>query len=209
MEVKERIIEQAVEMYFHSGIKAVTMNDISRNAGISKRTIYEVFHDKDDLLRHCLRFIDDSYDKQCDQLVRDSDNTIQIVFGLMKIGANAIRQINPLFLDDLKRFHNKVWKDVYKINTEKQKTQIMTILKKGINQGFFRKEIDIEILTLALMQQLNMISDKRVFPEHIFSPVDVFENVVIVFFRGISTAKGIEVIDKMLGNRNELFGQMQ
>jgi len=207
MTVKERIIELATEMFFRSGIKAITMDIIAREAGVSKRTIYENFHDKDDLLRHCLRFIDDSYDRQCEQLVRDSGNVIQIVFGLMKIGVNAIRQINPHFLEDLKRFHNKVWRDVYRVNMEKQKAQIMTILKKGINQGFFRKEIDIEILTVALIQQLNVISDRSVFPEHVFSQVDVFENVVIVFFRGISNPKGLDIIDKMLGEDDEFVGK--
>ena len=207
MTVKERIIELAAEMFFRSGIKAITMDDISREAGVSKRTIYENFRDKDDLLRNCLRYIDDQFNKQHDQLMQDSANVIQMIFGLMKIGVNAIRQINPMFHDDLKRYHNRVWKDVYRLTLEKQETQTLTILKKGLNQGYFRKEIDIEILTVTLMHLLRFLSDKSIFPDHRFSQVDVFENVLFMFFRGIATPKGLEVIDRMLEDEADFFGR--
>lgn len=185
-------------MFLRSGIRAITMDDISREAGVSKRTIYENFQDKDDLLRKCLNFLDEAYNKESELITQQSENTIQMVFGYLKLGIKMLNQVNPLFIEDIKRYHIKVWKEVYKINTEKQRVQVLTILKKGINQGLFRKEIDVEIVTILLVNQLRMMHDTTVFPREQFPQRLVFENVMIAFFRGIATQKGLEMIDKIL-----------
>jgi TetR/AcrR family transcriptional regulator, cholesterol catabolism regulator len=201
MTAKEKIIETAIALFLRSGIRAITMDDISREAGVSKRTIYENFKDKDDLLRNCLIVMDVEYTKEHEAVVQQSDNIIQIVFGLMKLGIKAFNQINPLFFDDLRRYHTKVWKEVYTISTEKQQTQTLTILRKGINQGVFRKEIDLEIVTILLREQLRIMPDKTIFPHDKFSQSVIFENVIINFFRGIATKKGLDLIDKLLSEK--------
>ncbi len=205
MTVKEKIIEQATALFLRSGIRAVTMDDISREAGVSKRTIYENFQDKDDLLRKCLDFLDEGFRIQHEQIVQESENTIQMVFGFLKLGIKAVNEINPLFLEDLKRYHLKVWKDVYKINVEKQRVQVLTILKKGINQNLFRKGVDVEIVTILLIEQLRLMNERSVFPREKYSQRVVFENVIINFFRGIATMKGLGLIDKMLSDESEFF----
>ncbi len=192
-------------MFLRSGIRAITMDDISREAGVSKRTIYENFQDKDDLLRKCLNFLDEGYNKESELIAQQAENTIQMVFGYLKLGIKMLNQVNPLFIEDLKRYHIKVWKDVYKINSEKQRVQVLTILKKGINQGLFRKEIDVEIVTILLVNQLRMMHDATVFPREQFPQRAVFENVMISFFRGIATQKGLELIDKILAEEAVFF----
>lgn len=182
-------------MFLKSGIKANTMDEISKEVGVSKRTIYEIFKDKDELLRECLSYIEKKYNEEYELIKLESDNTITEIFGLMKLGIYAIKTFNPLFFSDMKRYHYKIFKEVLKVNQEKQIAQIHTILKKGINQGVFRNKIDLEVVSILLNLQLRIISDENVFPENKFSKVVVFENVVINFFRGIATKKGIELID--------------
>jgi TetR/AcrR family transcriptional regulator, cholesterol catabolism regulator len=198
MTIKEKIIERAIALFLRSGIRAITMDDISREAGVSKRTIYENFKDKDDLLRNCMVVMDAEFSKEHEAVVQRSENIIQMVFGMMKLGVKAFNMINPLFFDDLKRYHIRIWKEVYKISAEKQRTQTLTILRKGINQGIFRKEIDLEIVTILLMEQLRIMPDKTIFPHDKFSQSIIFENVIINFFRGIATKKGLDLIDKLL-----------
>ena len=188
-------------MFLRLGIKAVTMDDISREAGVSKRTVYENFRDKNDLLRHCLGFMDAHYIREHEAILQQATNPIQMVFDLIKLVGSLMQQVNPLFFEDLRRYHKKVWKEVHEINTEKQKVQTLTILKKGINQGLFRKDIDLDIVTILLMHQLNLVHDLTVFPINKYSQQEVFENVIINFFRGIATQKGVEIIDKILNDK--------
>lgn len=205
MTVKERVTEQATDMFIKSGIKAITMDDISKEAGVSKRTIYEIFKDKDELLRECLDYIEKKYNEEYDLIKLESDNTITEVFGLMKLGIFAIKTFNPLFFSDMKRYHYRIYKEVLQVNQEKQIAQTHTILKKGINQGVFRKNIDLEVVSILLNHQLQIISDDNVFPENKFSRVVVFENVVINFFRGIATQKGIDLIDLYFEEESDFF----
>lgn len=196
MTQKERITEQATEMFLNGGIKAITMDDISRELGMSKRTIYEVFKDKDELLRECLSYIDKKYEQEHELIALESDNTISEVFSMMKLGIYAIKTISPLFFSDLKKYHFKIYKEVLQVNQFKQINKTHTLLKKGINQGVFKSNIDLEIVSILLNEQLKLISDDNVFPERKFSRVVVFENVLINFFRGIATQKGIDLIDQ-------------
>ncbi len=196
MTIKERITDQASDMFLRSGIKAITMDDISRELGISKRTIYEIFKDKDELLRECLAYVDKKYEREHELIALESENTISEVFSMMKLGIYAIKTISPLFFSDLKKYHFKIYKEVLQVNQKKQINNTHTLLKKGINQGVFRKDIDLEIVSILLNEQLTLISNDDVFPERKFSRVVVFENVLINFFRGIATQKGIDLIDQ-------------
>ncbi len=205
MDVKERIIEESTDMFFRSGIKAITMDDIARELGISKRTIYELFRDKDELLRECMAFADRKYDDEYELIVMESDHAISEVFGLMKMGIYAIKTVNPLMISDMRKYHHEIYNEVLKVGQEKRIAQIQVNLRKGIQQKLFRNNIDVEVVSILLNAQLQIVSDDNVFPEKMFSRVVVFENVMINFFRGIATQKGIELIDSYFEKESDFF----
>lgn len=198
MNITERIVNHAVELFIRSGIKSITMDDISAEAGVSKRTIYENFRDKDELLRACLLFMDNHHARETERVFAESTNTIDMVFRFLKHGIEAINSINPLFMTDMKKYHYRIWKETYVINSDKYLAQTYTILKKGINEGLFRKNIDIEIVAKLLNEQLTLMTDERIFPSLKYSRTVVFENIIINFFRGIATGKGLQIIDKFM-----------
>ncbi len=205
MDVKERIIEESTDMFFRSGIKAITMDDIARELGISKRTIYELVRDKDALLRECMAFADRKYDDEYELIVMESDHAISEVFGLMKMGIYAIKTVNPLMISDMRKYHHEIYNEVLKVGQEKRIAQIQVNLRKGIQQKLFRNNIDVEVVSILLNAQLQIVSDDNVFPEKMFSRVVVFENVMINFFRGIATQKGIELIDSYFEKESDFF----
>ncbi len=198
MNITERIVNHALELFVRSGIRAITMDDISAQAGVSKRTIYENFRDKDELLRACLLFMDSHHARETERIFAESKNTIDMVFLFLQHGIGAINSINPLFMADMKKYHYRIWKETYVINSDKYLDQTYTILKKGINEGLFRKSIDIEIVARLLNEQLTLMTDERIFPSLKYSKSVVFENIIINFFRGIATGKGLEIIDKFM-----------
>jgi len=205
MDIKERIIEEATDMFFRSGIKAITMDDIARELGISKRTIYELFRDKDELLHECMAYADRKYEEERELVIMESENAISEVFGLMRMGIYALKTVNPLMVSDMKKYHHEIFKEVLEVGREKQIAQIRENLRKGIRQELFRENIDVEVVSILLNAQLQIVSDDTVFPEKQFSRVVVFENVVINFFRGISTQKGIELIDRYFEKGSNFF----
>ena len=205
MTVKEKIVEHAVRMFANSGIKAITMDDISREAGVSKRTIYENFRDKNELLCNCLDFMAARYNEEYERIESEADNMITMVFNFMKQGFRMSKTINPLFISDLRRYHYDIWKHILVESRQKQESQALNILMKGISQGLFREKTDIRIIGKLLIAQMRLIADDSVFPEEEFSKTDVFEKIYISLFRGISTQKGLEYIDNYLNDKSEHF----
>jgi TetR/AcrR family transcriptional regulator, cholesterol catabolism regulator len=109
---------------------------------------------------HVCQFMDNHHARETERIFAESTNTIDMVFRFLKHGIEAINSINPLFMTDMKKYHYRIWKETYIINSDKYLAQTYTILKKGINEGLFRKNIDIEIVAKLLNEQLTLMTDE-------------------------------------------------
>lgn len=198
MELHERIIEEATQQFFRYGIRNVTMDDIAASLGISKRTVYEKFKDKTELVQSCLKEIARNHEERNQQIISGSGNVIETIFAFMQEGIKTMNCINPVFFLDLKKFYPKVWSSVHEENVRTAQNLTHKLLRKGLNEGVFRKDINIPIVSKLFHEQMNLISDESVFPKEEYNHVEVFKNLIINFMRGISTTKGIEIIDKIL-----------
>ncbi|MGQ7868274.1 TetR/AcrR family transcriptional regulator [Sunxiuqinia sp. sy24] len=198
MEVRDRIIEEATRLFFKYGIRSVTMDDIAAGIGISKRTVYENFKDKTELVYTCMRDLMQKQDKINQEVMTNSANVIEALLTSMKYGIKAINMISPLFFHDLKKYYPAIWKPLHEENQKKNYNQIYTQLRKGINEGLFRKEIHVDIVSKLFYEQINLISDEAVFPHDEYVFADLFKSLMINFIRGISTRKGIDLVDEML-----------
>ncbi len=198
MEVRARIIEEATRLFFQYGIRSITMDEIAVSLGISKRTVYETFKDKTELIHTCLRDLIRRRDERRQEVISSSANVIDAIFTSMQDGIKAINTINPLFFHDLKRYYPVIWKTLYEENKEKHYNLTYTQLRKGVNEGLFRKDIHIGIVSKLFHEQMNLISDESIFPREQYELTDLFKNLMINFVRGISTQKGIDLVDKML-----------
>jgi len=197
MEIREKIIEEAKAQFIKNGVRSVTMDDIAQNLSISKRTIYENFRDKNELLKSCLESMWNEQARRNEEIIKGAPNVIEAIFQLMQIAINAIRTYNPLFALDLKKYHPAVWKETSLRNEEMGFNQMYRLVRKGINENLFRKNINVEIVTKILQEQLKALSDEKAFPKDKYKLDVVFENMIINFIRGIATAKGLEIIDSL------------
>lgn len=143
--------------------------------------------------------MDDIHTGENDKIFSEAENTVDLVFMFLKHGIKAINTVNPLFFSDLKKYHYKIWKETYTSNYEKHLSRTFLIIKKGINEGLFRKNIDVEVVAILLNTQLQILSDEKIFPSDRFSKTTVFENIMINFVRGIATRKGLDLIENFTG----------
>lgn len=198
MEIRDRIIEEAIRMFLKFGIRHVTMDDIANNLAISKRTLYEVFKDKNELISTCIQFMSARQETRQQELQTTSSNVIELMLNSMQECIKYMNMINPVFFNDLKKYYPMVWEDKHREYTVKGLNQIHTQLRKGVNEGLFRKDIDIKIVAKLFYEQKNMIGDDQIFPKDEYNFIDLFKNLVINFVRGISTRKGIDLIGQIL-----------
>jgi AcrR family transcriptional regulator len=198
MDIQQRIVEEATRQFFQYGIRNVTMDGIAAALGMSKRTVYETFKDKTTLVYACLEVLSEKRKKRNKEICTPSQNVIETIFSFMKEGIKAINAINPVFFRDMEKFYPNYWSSLREKSEKEALGLSKGLLRKGIKEELFRSDISIPIVAKLFQEQMNLLADEKVFPRDEFSYADVFQNLTINFMRGISTKKGIELIESML-----------
>ena len=196
MEIKERIITGSRRMFIKHGIRSITMDMIAEQLGVSKRTIYEQFTDKDELLQHCINSAMNDQRRINTEIIENTENIIEATFKFIKNSIDTLNAINPLFFFDIEKYYPNLWEQKIKENDNRNLNRSIELVNKGIQENVFRSEVNVEIVAKLILEQFKMLSNQELFPNDKFSRVNVFENIVINFIRGIATEKGLLLIDK-------------
>ncbi len=196
-EYDARIIAGAAELFRTYGIKAVTMDTIASHLGISKRSIYERFIDKDTLLFAVMDSMIARQREMIERILESSPDVISAVFCIIRMGRDHASTMNPLIGSDLKKYHSNVLKRLREKCENPDYEAARKILEKGVSQGIFREDIDVEIVGRAFKGISALAGDEELFPRETFMHRDIMRNVMVSFMRGISTARGVELIDSM------------
>jgi TetR/AcrR family transcriptional regulator, cholesterol catabolism regulator len=202
--MRERIVEEATQQFLQFGIRNVTMDKIASDLGISKRTVYGVFKDKTELVRTCIEYLFQQHETQIKIILETSSNVIEVFSNALREGMKVMNSINPVFFRDLKKFYPQIWMSIHARNMEKSYILTKDLLKQGIEEGLFREDINIKIVSKLFHEQNNLIMDEKVFPRNEFSLPEIYRNLTINFMRGISTGRGIERIDRMISNETQV-----
>lgn len=203
METKQRIISEACTLFFSNGIRSVTMDDIAKHIGISKRTIYDNFSDKDELVRAVLEFHKEKMIEFRSEVINKSNNFFEIIFTVLYYSISHFGKIHKSLFYDIKKYHSKIWNDLNSSEDRESIEMTVELLKQGQEQELIREDINNEIVSIILNYQLKTISNEDVFSTEKFSKADVFKNIIVNFARGIASEKGIKIIDKLVKEKED------
>jgi Transcriptional regulator len=193
-DLKERIILTSLKEFRHSGIKSITMDDIAALLKISKRTLYEIFQDKETLLKECILYHQRYVQKALTQLISESSNVLEVILKCYQGSVEMYNRVDTRFFEDIKKYP-KVH-EMIRMNREKDNKIVIEFMRKGVEQGLFRKDIRFEIVHFLLREQMELLSAKALTE---FTFLEVYESIVFTSLRGISTEKGIHELDEFLG----------
>src|SRR4030095_2901124 len=155
MSMKDRIQQKAEELFRRYGIRTVTMDEIASQLGISKKTIYQFYSDKETLVKDIFKGITDQNKKRCMQLKTIAENAVHEQYLSSDAAQEIFSNLNSSVLFDLNRFHPNVFADFEKFKKQFLFNIIKENILRGIKEGLFRKDIDVNIITWL---QLEMIS---------------------------------------------------
>jgi len=194
MDYKQKIIESAALMFRTYGIRAVTMDMLANELGISKRTIYEKFRDKDELLAGVLKWMAVKQKEAIVKVFGESENVIAAVFRLFDMMCEHFRNMSPAFRLDMEKYYNNIVKNLLESDELPYSANNIEMLKRGIKEGIFRNDIDIDITNQCLNEVLRMPGEKDIYRSENNSR-NVFRDFYVNYLRGISTQKGLELIN--------------
>lgn len=197
MTSRDHIIDQAMEMFAAQGIKAVRMDDIACTLGVSKRTLYEQFGDKEGLLLLAMNRYFERLQQRYAELAASARNVLEEMF--MVLGeVMASSEVTNRMATNLKKFYPAVHDKLASEFMRKRAEELRLRLEKGISEGLFVRSINIELAISVLYYTASAIVRRDLVIPKGMSEREAFVQIVSNFFRGISTARGAELIDDYL-----------
>ncbi|GHT77236.1 TetR family transcriptional regulator [Bacteroidia bacterium] len=197
MDLRERIIGETLPLLLKNGIRSMTMSDIANELGISKRTLYEVFRDKTELLEACFNLHISKMDQEIEALKNSSESILDI---LMRVYAQQLRNMNVVdrsLIYDLRKYYPGVFK---KIQCKQKDSYyvVIPLMEKGIREGLIRQEVNLEIVFWLVKAQFKAVLEDDEIPIDKYSPEEVMRTILLNFIRGIVTPEGNVQVDQMI-----------
>jgi AcrR family transcriptional regulator len=196
METKDRILAGAEELFFKYGIKSITMDDIAKHLAISKKTIYQFFSDKNELVEILMAVKLKEDEHEFKQIQLDSENMVVEVFNMMKHMGVMFSKVNPNIFYDLQKYHPNAWKLFKNFKQDTMARMVESSIERGIKEGLVRPDLNARILSRLRIEEVEMGFNLEIFPADKFKIVDVQIAMIDHFLYGICTLKGHKLINK-------------
>ena len=203
MMMKERIQHKAAELFKRYGIRSVTMDEIAAQLGISKKTIYQFYSDKDALVQDIFKDITDQNKKKCTQFRNIAENAIHEQYLAAESAQEIFHDMNTSVLFDLNRFHPNVFAEFEKFKKQFLFNIIRENIVRGIKEGLFRKDIDVNIITWLRLEMISGIFHNEEVITGKTKPHRFEDEMKDFFLHGICTEKGLNLISKYKHQRQK------
>jgi len=187
----------AFKLFMHRGIKSVSMDDIALELGVSKKTIYKWFENKDEIVEAALGAFLNNMDQDCCQFTNDSVNAIEELFTTMSMIRQKLAGVHASVFFDLQKYHPKAYQLWVHHKNEVIYQNIMKNLKRGISEELYRADLDIEIIAQLRLLQTEHGFNPEFFTPETFDMQKVQLAILEHFMLGIATLKGHKLINKL------------
>ncbi|MCO4294528.1 TetR/AcrR family transcriptional regulator [Solitalea sp. MAHUQ-68] len=195
---RQRILEASYKLFSTYGVKSITMDDIARELAMSKKTIYLYYNDKDDLVTQLMSTVLKTHQDEMSSCELKSKDPIHEIFLMLDQIEKMLRPVNPSMFYDLQKYHSNAWSLFEEFKNEYMYNCILKNLKKGVDHGIYRKEINLEILAHTRVIQVSSVFNPLYYPSTRFNISDVQYQLTEHFMHGVATLKGHKLINKYL-----------
>ncbi len=193
-ELRERIIETAVEAFTIHGIKSITMDDIANSLGISKRTLYEVFSDKETLLEECILRGQKEADEFVKEVLATAENVLEVLLKCYLRSIEKFHATNKKFFEDIKKYPKAY--ELLRSRSDQDLEETIQFFKDGVKQGIFRADVNFAIVNLLVREQIDLLMNTDICKRYSF--LEVYESIMFTYLRGISTEKGAQELEAFI-----------
>jgi AcrR family transcriptional regulator len=194
--MENRILFKARDLMLLNGVKHVTMDDIANQLGMSKKTIYQFYKDKDALVMAVVNFELEEQSSKCQRTQDTADNAVHEMFMLLEDIQQMFKNMNPMTMNEIAKYYPEAFARIQNHKDEFMHQIIKTNLIKGIEQGVYRKEIDPEILSIYRLETSFVPFNPQLYPFSKFDIGKVTLQIIENFIYGVMSLKGIELMEK-------------
>jgi AcrR family transcriptional regulator len=196
MEPLQKILSASAELFSQYGFKTITMDDIARRAGISKKTLYQQFANKEEVVNESVVWYKNQSSENCGIVLADAENAIEAMVKMMAFFDNMNKRINPMAMFEMQRFYPEAFKTFRDMLVDRDVVMIRENIERGIKEGLYREDINADLLaryrletSLLILQPNLLVNDRN-------SLMSVALEIGEHFLYGIMTPKGEKLYKK-------------
>jgi TetR/AcrR family transcriptional regulator, cholesterol catabolism regulator len=204
MDTKQRILEKTHELFNRFGIRSVSMDDIAAQLGISKKTVYQYYSDKEELVAAVFVSIIEGNKAACCMHREKGQNPIHEIFFAFDMIQELLANMNPAILYDMEKYHPKVFRKMHEYKYGFLYQMIKANLEKGMAEELYRSEIDADIMTRFRLESIMLAFNPSVFPGNKTQLVYIETQLLEHFLYGIVTNKGRKLVEKYKTQREKI-----
>jgi len=195
---KAEITEKARELFFKYGIKSVTMDDLSRELGMSKKTLYQYYSNKKEAVEAVIDnyVLEEKNDFCC--IVEGNGNAIEELLSIYRNRFKHMKDFNPSVIYDLQRFYGELWRKIEVFKNEFIFKHVCENIDRGIEEGLYRKNLKVQIIARLYSARLDLMLRGDLFDPAEYSLKEIMEEMFIYHVRGIASPKGIDFLENQL-----------
>ena len=196
-DIRQKIIKSATNLFQKKGVHKVTMDDIAHTLSMSKRTLYQIFSDKEELLLACVIVFEQEDRKYAEELKRKATSVLDFLLIYFSRKLSCMDDVVSEFYIDMIKYP-RVAKHI-ELHKKMFESYAVNFLNKGVEEGFFRSDINFYIIVNQLRVGMDIAAQKNMLSQ--FSRRELFMNTVIPYIRGCSTIKSIDMIDEFIAKQ--------
>ncbi len=197
------ILAKSYELFNKYGIRSITMDDVCRELGISKKTLYEYIENKEDLVR---KFVESDVKRREDnflQIFNMKYNAIEELFEVHKLIKQMINEYNPSTEFDLKKYYPEIFHDIKSGKRQKMYEAVLNNLIKGKEEGLYRHELDENIIAKLYVSRIESACENDIFTEEEYKSPAFINDIIVYHIRGVANKKGIDVLEHILKEQRQ------
>tara|TARA_R100001369_G_scaffold88187_1_gene124396 strand:- start:1235 stop:1840 length:606 start_codon:yes stop_codon:yes gene_type:complete len=200
--MKEKIIIKAAEMFLSLGFKSVTMDDISNEMGISKKTIYTHFKNKTELVKESVLSVFQGITCGIDNILLENKDPIEELYEIKKFVMLRLKDEKSSPQYQLQKYYPEIYTMIKAKKYENMAACTVENLNRGVEKGVYRKNIDVDFISNLYFSGIDSINDETLFPASQFSKTQLMEDYLEYHLRGIVTPKGLQTLNKFINENS-------
>lgn len=195
-DVKDRIVLESLGLMMKYGIRSVSMDDIARHLGMSKKTIYQYVTNKKELVRLMVSQTLDVEQCGVKDISESSANALDEIIAIARMVVSQLRSLGPSLVFDMKKYYAEEWNMIEQHHKGFVHQTIQANIERGIKEGLYRNDVDAIVISQLYIAMAQCIVDEEIFPLRDYSKSDLYRSLISYHLRGIVSDKGRLVIDQ-------------
>jgi AcrR family transcriptional regulator len=200
---KERILEKATDLFMRYGIRSITMDEIAAQLGISKKTIYQFFTDKDAMVEAVVNAEMGRNEEECLYSSTTAENAVHEIFLAMDNLQEMLKGMNPQIIHDLEKHHPAAFKRLKQYKYQFLYTIIKENLERGVKEDVYRSDLNVELTTRHRIETAFMPFNQEAFPQNKYPMNQTCQDLAVLFLHSVCNIEGKKLIEKYLNERQK------